>query len=104
MDLHNDDLTKIDFLFDSDGNLIDEPIPEDEWDFPDAQEFIAWLCQQAGRDDSVGDLASDLVADAGPGYTPTYTQLLCGVRRGDPGAEQALKAALRLYAAVSVFV
>jgi hypothetical protein len=91
-----------DLLIDVDGNLIEEPIPEDEWDFPESREFIAWLFQQADRNDPIGDLASDLIADAAP-ETPTYMQLLYGVARGCAGAQRALSAALRQYADVRVF-
>jgi hypothetical protein len=91
-----------DLLIDADGNLIDTPIPGDEWEHSESQAFITWLCQQVDRNDPIGDLARDLVADSDFG-PPAYSQLLCGVKRGCAGAQRALEAALRQYADVSVF-
>jgi hypothetical protein len=100
--LRNDTSAPFDLLMDSDGNLIEEPVPADERDFPEPGGFVAWLCEQAGRDDPIGDLGSDLVADAGS-RAPTYAQLLRGVEGGCDGARRALEAALRQYQTVAVF-
>jgi hypothetical protein len=104
MDHRNANRTKIGFLVDADGNLIEtEREVFDASDFLDETRprgFIDWLQSQTGRDDPIGDLAKDAGMDA---LATTDAHLVRRAQRGCDGAQRALSAALRQYQTVAVF-